>query len=78
MAEESAAEEEMSEDDQEEETSAPLPLQPIPTPKLFGVSIGVKRVRRDEEAEEGEDQERRKQGCDEVVKQEPSDGSSKR
>ncbi|KAM5572561.1 heat stress transcription factor B-2b [Rosa sericea] len=68
----SAGEEEM-EEDQEEETPPPLPIQ---TPKLFGVSIGVKRVRRDEE-EEGEDQERRNQGCDEVVKPEPSDGSSK-
>ncbi|XP_050376487.1 heat stress transcription factor B-2b [Argentina anserina] len=66
------AEEEDMEEDQEEET--PLPPQPITTPKLFGVAIGVKRVRREEE---GEDQERRKQVCDKVVKQEPSDGSSK-
>nr|AMR72059.1 heat shock factor B2b [Fragaria vesca] len=69
---------ESAEEDQEEETSLPLalPLRPIPTAKLFGVSLGVKRPRRDEE-EEGEDQERQNQGCDEVVKQEPSDGSSK-
>lgn len=63
--EEGSAEEEDMEEDQEEET----------TPKLFGVSIGVKRVRRDEEEEE--DQERQNQGSDEVVKSEPSDGSSK-
>ncbi|KAL6177214.1 hypothetical protein ACLB2K_048740 [Fragaria x ananassa] len=64
MAGKSAEEDEM-EEDQEEETPLPLalPLRPIPTAKLFGVSLGVKRLRRDEEGE-GEDQERQNQGCD--------------
>ncbi|XP_021809833.1 heat stress transcription factor B-2b [Prunus avium] len=58
---EASAEEE--EDEEEEEEMRP---------RLFGVSIGVKRVRRDE----GEEEQHREGS--EAMKSEPSDGSSKR
>ncbi|KAM2624529.1 hypothetical protein TB1_031495 [Malus domestica] len=60
-AEASGAEEEEEEEEEEEMR-----------PRLFGVSIGVKRVRRDEDEEE-----QHREGS-EGAKQEPSDGSLKR